>query len=106
MILTSFEQEPVPGERSCHTPGNTYREDIMKGYFVTLFAHSRVFQYKISDLIRSSVNGYISTSLVPGERRLYLPLEIHESGYTVRSRASHYQILCNGKAGPVIEFIG
>ena len=100
MILTSFEQEPVPGARSCHTPGNTYREDIMKGYFVTLFAHSRVFQYKISDLIRSSVNGYISTSLVPGERRLYLPLEIHESGYTVRSRASHYQILCNGQPLP------
>ena len=72
----------------------------MKGYFVALFAHNRVFQYRISELIRSSVNGYLSTGLVPGESCLYLPLEIYESGCLVRNRAAHYQILCNGEALP------
>lgn len=51
----------------------------MKGYFVALFAHNRVFQYRISELIRSSVNGYLSTGLVPGESCLYLPLEDRKS---------------------------
>ena len=59
-------------------PQGTYREGNMKGYFVVLFANNRVYQHKMSELIQASVNGYVSTQLVPGEKRIYLPLEIHE----------------------------
>lgn len=72
----------------------------MRGFFVALFAYNRVYQYKISELIQSSVNGYISTHLVPGENRIYLPLEIHEDGCGVKNRSSQYRVLCNGEALP------
>ena len=73
----------------------------MKGFFVAIFAYNRVYQYKMSELIQSSVNGYISNHLVPGENRIYLPLEIHEDGCGLKGRTSQYQILCNGEALPV-----
>lgn len=69
----------------------------MRGFFVALFAYNRVYQYKISELIQSSVNGYISNRLVPGENRIYLPLEIHEDGCGVKNRSSRYRVLCNGE---------
>ena len=72
----------------------------MNGYFVTLFVHNRVYQYKASELIQSSVNGYVSTSLVPGADRIYLPLEINESCCVVRNSSSRHQILCNGEPIP------
>ena len=73
----------------------------MKGFFVAIFAYNRVYQYKMSELIQSSVNGYISNHLVPGENRIYLPLEIHEDGCGLKGRTSQYQILCNGEALPM-----
>ena len=72
----------------------------MKGYFVVLFANNRVYQHKMSELIQASVNGYVSTQLVPGEKRIYLPLEIHEDGCGVKNRSSQFRILCNGEALP------
>lgn len=72
----------------------------MKGYFVTLFVYNRIHQYEISELIQSSANGYVNANLVPGENRIYLPLEIHESGCVVTNRSSHYHIRCNGEPMP------
>ena len=72
----------------------------MKGFFVALFAYNRVYQYKISELVQSSVNGFIGTHLVPGEQRIYLPLEIQEEGCVLKNRSSRFQILCNGDGLP------
>lgn len=72
----------------------------MKGYFVALFAYNRVYQYKISELIQSSVDGYVSTHLVPGEHPIYLPLEIYEGGCGLKNRSSNFSMLCNGAVLP------
>ena len=69
----------------------------MKCFFVALFVYNRVYQYKVSELARSSVNGYIGENLVPGEKRIYLPLEIREDGCGLQNRSSRYKIRCNGE---------
>ena len=72
----------------------------MKCFFVALFVNNRVYQYKASELVQSSVNGYLSTKLVPGENRIYLPLEIQEDGCGLRNRTSRFKISCNGEILP------
>lgn len=70
----------------------------MNGCFLVLFINDRICQYKIEEIIKNSTNGFVSESLVFGNKNIYLPISIKQDDYYLQSKSTNFKITINNQS--------